>query len=237
MLKMKKIGVLVCSLCISCNLLAINTNASTVTSTGISEEVLKRNTVEDQKIIKLEEAKIVEKTKQLTEKVQDQKGTFSDPKLTTDNKISTLSALGFGSYPTRNGVILVTTDNTTLGIAHGHAGIIYTATTTIESNPGGRGVQRLANNWNSQYNVVYGVSANDTTAAEDNTASNEAASYLGKGYNYIFTYTSGRSLFYCSQLVWASFKDLYGINLDDDGGIIWPADLALTNNVNMIYAK
>ncbi|MCR6679252.1 hypothetical protein NVV43_27690, partial [Escherichia marmotae] len=43
----------------------------------------------------------------------------------------------YGDYPTRSGVILVTRDSNTMGIHYGHAGIIWDASTTVESEPSG----------------------------------------------------------------------------------------------------
>ena len=41
-----------------------------------------------------------------------------------------------------------------------------------------------------------------------------AIANLGKPYNYNYFNVSTRKKFYCSQLVWAAFKDNYGIDLD-----------------------
>lgn len=169
----------------------------------------------------------------IQEKIKNQKDGLIDNKLSaTDSGIMTAS---FGTYPTRYGVILVTTDNTTFGINHGHAGIIWTSTTTVESLS--NGVTRMPNTWNNYYNTVYGVTCSSTTASQDNDASNWCNAQVGKPYNYVFTDTSTRSRFYCSHLVWAAFKDKFGVNLDDDGGIIWPVDLVNTKNTYIIYTK
>lgn len=140
------------------------------------------------------------------------------------------------SYPTRNGVILVTTDGVSSGIGTGHAGIIWTSTTVVESFLNG-GVQTKPNNWNTCYKSVYGVTTIGTTTSQDNEASNWCWRKTGLPYNWNFWDTSTRSKFYCSHLVWAAFKDLYGINTDDDGGIVWPVDLVNSKNTTIVYSK
>jgi uncharacterized protein YycO len=160
----------------------------------------------------------------------------------TDRKASISSGIQpmfSGTYPTRDGVILVTADSSFMGYHYGHAGIIWTSTTTIESQPSG-GVERYPNNWNTRYNTVWGISCTDTSVAQDNDASNWCANQVGKPYNYNFFNTGTRNSFYCSQLVWASFHDMYGIDIDTNSsipGIIVPVDLPTEPAVYTLYEQ
>lgn len=56
---------------------------------------------------------------------------------------------------------------------------------------------------------------------------------------YHFANVSTRNSFYCSQLVWASFKDLYGIDLNTGtlGAIVTPMELVNTDKTSVIYSK
>lgn len=118
----------------------------------------------------------------------------------------------YGSYPTRKGVILVTSDAFKGLIPTGHAAIIYTYGSVVESLSSG--VTTGTNRWNYTKNQAYGVSVSSTSATQDATAANWAYRQIGKPYNWNYLDTGTRSKFYCSQLVWASFKDNFGINLD-----------------------
>lgn len=118
----------------------------------------------------------------------------------------------YGYYPTRKGVILATSDAYKGLIPTGHAAIIYTSTTVVESLSGG--VTTGSNRWNETKNQAYGVSVSSTTATQDATAANWTYRQIGKPYNWNYLDTGTRSKFYCSQLVWASFKDNFGIDLD-----------------------
>ncbi len=140
-----------------------------------------------------------------------------------------------GTYPTRNGVILVTKDGK-LNELVGHAGIIWTSSTTVESFPSG-GVQRRNNDWNSRYATVYGVTTSGTSVDQDNNASNRANSHYGKPYNYNFLNVSTTNSFYCSQLVYRAYLDETGLNLNQGGGIVFPIDLVQSSNTYTVYTK
>lgn len=213
-------------------LLTITISAVNVSAAGIEVgNASIKNTVE----FKYEQQLAIEKQNKLEESLKGKEGSFIDPKgdLRYDTAFATSST---GSYPTRYGVILVTTDGFSSGIGTGHAGIIWTTTTVIESFPNG-GVQTKPNDWNTRYNSVYGITTISTTASQDNEASNWCRGKVGLPYNWNFWNTGDRNKFYCSHLVWASFKDLYGINIDDDGGIIWPVDLVNSKNTIIVYKK
>lgn len=142
---------------------------------------------------------------------------------------------GKSTYPTRKGVILVTKDGS-FGELIGHAGIIYNASTTVESFPNG-GVKEYSNDWDTRYDTVYGATVRNSSTYEDAGAANFAHSYIGKPYNWLFTNINTTSKFYCSQLVYRSFLDATNINLNQGGGIVFPIDLIQSNETSTFYTK
>lgn len=144
-----------------------------------------------------------------------------------------------GTYPVRKGVILSTPTNASLGGATfvGHSAIIYSSGTVVESL--GDGVTTGSNNWNSVKTKCYGVTVKGTTASQDAEAADWCYKKIGCPYNFNFLNVSTRTKFYCSHLIWASFWDLYGIDLNADslGKIITPMELVNTNNTSVIYSK
>lgn len=150
---------------------------------------------------------------------------------------NTASLETVGTYPTRPGVILVTADAYKGLIPTGHAAIVWSSATVVESVA--NGVTTGPNNWNVSKNTCYGVTTNGTTANQDNEASNWCYSQYGKPYNWDFFNPYTRSAFYCSQLVYASFLDLYGIDLNTSefGVAVHPMELVNTPNTYIIYEK
>ncbi|MDO4469738.1 MAG: YiiX/YebB-like N1pC/P60 family cysteine hydrolase [Bacillota bacterium] len=151
-----------------------------------------------------------------------------------DGEIATRST---GSYPTRKGVILVTADAYKGLIPTGHAGIIYNAFTVVESTS--KGVVTGKNNWNKSKKTCYGVSVRSTTSEQDRKAADWCYNQLKKPYNYNFLNIGTRKEFYCSQLVWAAFKDKYGIDLNTKtfGKAIHPLELVTSSKTSIIYEK
>ncbi|KPB05717.1 hypothetical protein [Bacillus sp. CHD6a] len=139
-----------------------------------------------------------------------------------------------GTYPTRKGVILVTKDGK-YGSLVGHAGIIYSSTSTVESFPSG-GVGTYSNNW-TKYSTVYGITTRGTTTTQDASVANRAYSHKGKDYNWDFTNINTTSKFYCSQLVYEGYKYITGLNLNQGGGIVFPIDLVQSSHTYTIYSK
>lgn len=143
-----------------------------------------------------------------------------------------------GTYPTRWGVIMVTSDSF-MGLPLGHAAIIWLADTVVESVSSG--VTTGPNDWNVSKHECFGVTCRDTTADQDNDASNWCHSQIGKPYNYNYFNIDTRSSFYCAQLVWASFKDLYGIDMNTSeyssilGNPVHPMELVNTPENYTIY--
>jgi|SRR6056297_670346 len=155
----------------------------------------------------------------------------------TNDSDGDFSTKAIGTYPTRSGVILVTDSALgSFGSIVGHAGIIYSDYLTVESF-GDTGVNYYDNNWDTRYSDanVYGVSAKDTTFAEDHTAAVWAYNKWGCPYNIDFFNIDIRTKFYCSQLVYAAFIDNFNINLNQGGGIVTPLDLVQTSNTFTLY--
>ena len=159
----------------------------------------------------------------------------SDPKATTTTGIAPASA--YGSYSKRKGVILVTPDFLKGLIPTGHAAIGYSSTQVVESVSSG--VVRGSHNWNTAKSQAYEVTPKGTSAAQDVTAANWANGKLGKPYNYNYLNTGTRSEFYCSQLVWAAFKDNFGIDMNTILFLnaVHPMELVNNDKVNLIYRK
>lgn len=150
----------------------------------------------------------------------------------------------YGSYPVRPGVILVTPDLYKNLIPTGHAAIVWRHSTLVEAID--VGVQRRPNNWYATKTQAYGVALSRTTTAQDAAAAEWADAQVGKPYLYPW-YDNGtgyfntwhRDMFYCSHLVWAAFKDLYGINLDTSsfGSAVYPMELVWTDQTYLVYRK
>ena len=146
-----------------------------------------------------------------------------------------ITPMATGTYPTRKGVILVTPDKLKGIIPTGHAAIIYNSTTVVESLSGG--VTTGANNWNKVRSKTYGVTVSGTTTTQDSNAANWCYNQRGKSYNWNYLNVLTRSSFYCSHLVWAAFKDLYGIDLNTSsyGAAVHPMELVNTSRTSKIY--
>lgn len=142
-----------------------------------------------------------------------------------------------GTYPRRKGVILVTKDKFKGIIPTGHAAIVYSYGTVVESLSGG--VTTGANDWNQTRKTCYGATVKGTTTAQDEAAANWCYRKLGLPYNWNYLNPYTRDKFYCSQLVYAAFLDNYRINLDtsDFGVAVHPMELINSSNTSKIYEK
>jgi uncharacterized protein YycO len=135
-------------------------------------------------------------------------------------------SVGVGVYPSTKGKILVTTDWASGLLPTGHAAIVLDDNYAWTSFPkaaspavGGvavEGVQRERNNWNdpTRHFTCFALDVIRTNASQESAVVDWCANQTGKPYNFNFLNVDTRSSFYCSQLVWAAFKDLYGINMD-----------------------
>lgn len=142
-----------------------------------------------------------------------------------------------GTYPTRKGVILVTEDKYLDVFPLGHAAIVYSSSYVVEALP--KGVIMGANNWYSSKDTCYGVTVKGTTVAADGVVAEWCYRQIGKDYNYNFLDVDTRENFYCSQLVWAGFKDNCGIDLNTIAflGAVHPMELVDTDETGTIYIK
>lgn len=138
-------------------------------------------------------------------------------------------------YPQTKGTILVTTDKALASFPTGHAAIVYDQSHVIEAVL--TGVVKGPNDWDSSKHEYYGAVVKATTRQEDAQAANYCAAQIGKGYNAAFWDIKTRDRFYCSQLVWAAYKDKFGIDLQTEafGNIIYPFELIETDKTNTIY--
>ncbi len=135
-----------------------------------------------------------------------------------------------GTYPTRAGVILVTSSSLSSGLV-GHAAMVINADEIIHAVSDGVVVSK--NNWNtSRHSNCVGkldeteypkgskefvaVTVKKTTAIEDRDAVIYCYLQLDKPYNKVYPNMETREKFYCSQLIWAAYYDFHGIDLDRD---------------------
>jgi uncharacterized protein YycO len=116
-----------------------------------------------------------------------------------------------GTYPTRKGVILITSTGKVARVV-GHAAIVYSAGYIVESVENGVAISR--NNWKTKKKNMAAVTVRDTTIAQDKKVSDWCKSKIGKNYNYNYYDINNNKSYYCSQLIWAGFKKLYNINLN-----------------------
>jgi uncharacterized protein YycO len=150
-----------------------------------------------------------------------------------------------GTYPTRRGTILVTTDpwfsSLGIGFGFGHTALVLDGNNVVEAV--NAGVIKARNNWTSARTKVTGLTVTTTSVSQDSYAATWASSHIGKPYNYNFYDMGNRKKFYCSQLVWASFKDPYSIDLNtwsyDFLGLkaIAPTELVSTSLTSTIYTQ
>lgn len=140
-----------------------------------------------------------------------------------------------GTYPTKTGSILVTRDGF-LDKLVGHACIVYNSATTVESMPN-TGVGTYANDWNTRYNAVYGLEVNKASTDQNESAASYAYEHIGNPYNWNFLNPDTTNSFYCSQLVYQSYKQTSGINLNYNGGIIFPIDIVNSDLTDLVYTK
>lgn len=159
--------------------------------------------------------------------------------LIADKTTSTLAREIIGSYPLRKGIILSTPTNASLGglTFVGHAAIVYDTHTVVESL--GDGVVTGSNNWYASKTKCYGITVRSTNASQDESVAEWCYKRIGCPYNYNFLDVNARDKFYCSQLVWAGFKDVCGINLNTStlGAIITPMELVNTDETMKVYSK
>lgn len=139
--------------------------------------------------------------------------------------MTSLAATSSGKYPTRQGAILVTSDAYKGLIPTGHAAIVFSKTSVVESLSDGVTIGK--NNWKQTKNKFYGVSVTKTSAKDDRKAARWCYKQKGKSYNYNFLNVKTRKKFYCSQLIYAAFLDNFNIDLNTSlfGAAIHPMEI------------
>ncbi|MCY7166554.1 YiiX/YebB-like N1pC/P60 family cysteine hydrolase [Streptococcus gallolyticus] len=157
--------------------------------------------------------------------------------------ISGINGKKFGTWSWRDGVICITDSYAKSPLFNnGHAGIVAAAPyydSVIEANPAD-GVQPKYGSWESAArfsgNTIVQVGVKSTTVAQDRKAAQWAAKQIGKPYNRSFTNINTRSSFYCSQLVWAAYKDTTGVDIGTAawGTAIHPFEL-INSKTQVIY--
>lgn len=149
--------------------------------------------------------------------------------------VTSFAATESGKYPTRRGVILVTPDKYKGLIPTGHAAIVWSKNKVIESLSDGVGEHK--NNWKSNKKKIYGVTVSCTTLAQDKKAAQWCKNQIGKPYNWNYLNVSTRNSFYCSQLVWAAYKDNFNIDLNTSsyGKAVHPMELVNSSRTSTIY--
>lgn len=148
-----------------------------------------------------------------------------------------------GTWSWRDGLICISDAKYSGVINHGHAGIVAAAPyyeATIEANKE-TGVAVVYGSWEGRSGQVWQVGVNTTSVAEDQKAAQWAAKQIGKPYNNSFYDVWTRKKFYCSQLVWAAYRDTAGpkadVSLNRYGAAIHPFELRDHPNTTIVYRK
>jgi uncharacterized protein YycO len=147
-----------------------------------------------------------------------------------------------GSVGTK-GDILVTLSSASSGSSAwvgGHAGIVSdTAGYVVESfgNKGNlNGVRHWKNDWVNRYEHIRGLWVDGADSTDYSNAASYARQRIGLPYNYNFFDVKNVSKFYCSQLVWRTWYQVMGVDLND-GGAVWPVDLIESPKTIIFYSK
>jgi uncharacterized protein YycO len=150
-----------------------------------------------------------------------------------------------GTYPTRKGMLLVTSDWAGGLLPTGHAAIVYSGSSTrsdgiIESLSGG--VTSNRNEWNIRNTdgfkyTCLGLDVTATSNAQEAAVAEWCNSKIGLPFNYNFTDILSTDAYYCSQLVWQGFYSLYGVNMNTTawGTPVHPLELANNSYVAKLY--
>ncbi|MEC2352609.1 YiiX/YebB-like N1pC/P60 family cysteine hydrolase [Bacillus velezensis] len=123
------------------------------------------------------------------------------------------------------GDILTTYDNSTSSWRHGHDAIVQSDNSRIMEAWAGKGVRNYQNNWSKRFKskkkqYVKGADIYDKVKAQ-----RYASSKTGKPYS-VATTKKNTNKYYCSKLVWQSYKNTKGTDLDSNGGaLVTPADI------------
>ena len=116
-----------------------------------------------------------------------------------------------GKYPTRKGVILVTSTGKVANVV-GHTAIIYSSGFVVEALKSGVVISR--NNWKTTKSNMAAVTVRNTTPKQDAKVSDWCKKQKSKKYNFDYYNTKTNKKYYCSQLIWAGYKNLLNIDLN-----------------------
>ena len=142
-----------------------------------------------------------------------------------------------GTYPTRRGQILVTTDKNAGPLKSGQVAIVWDKKHIIEVTS--KGVVISKNNWNKKKKEVIGLDVIKTNKAQEKQAAAWCKQYVGKPYNSSYNDVDARDAFYGGQLVWSAYKELFGIDIADlpltEDKFIKPLDIVTSDATKMVY--
>lgn len=140
-------------------------------------------------------------------------------------------------YPTTKGRILVTGDAYKNLIPTGHAAIVYSQNRVVEALS--NGVVTGKNDWNQSKNTCWGLYVTDVTENQAKKVADWCYSQMGKPYNIKYYDVNTRSKFYCSQLIWAGFKDKYNVDLNTSqyGAAVHSLEFVSSDKTMILYKK
>ena len=135
------------------------------------------------------------------------------------------------------GRILVTGDAYKNLIPTGHAAIVYSQSKVVEAIY--NKVVTGKNDWNKSKNTCWGLYVTDVTENQAKKVADWCYSQRGKPYNFDYYDVNTKSRFYCSQLIWAGFKDKYNVDLNTSqyGVAVHPLELVSSNKTMILYKK
>ena len=138
-------------------------------------------------------------------------------------------------YPHVPGSILYTKD-TVYKVARvaGHTAIAVSGRKIIEATDSG--VKKTANDWERKEHCIIGV-VKGLSDRQKGRVTKKCSSWIGRPYNWNFINVHTRKRFYCSQLVWAGYKDVAKVDLNRGSRIVLPSELVAHRKVKIIYRK
>jgi hypothetical protein len=107
------------------------------------------------------------------------------------------------------------------------------------------GVQTEPNNWNfsTRHSTCFGLDVTATNASQEAVATDWCARQKGKKFTINFFDMDSRDKFYCSKLVWAAYKDNFGVDLNTDeykttlGNPVHPMELVHSSRTALVYRQ
>lgn len=92
------------------------------------------------------------------------------------------------------------------------------------------------NDWNQSKNTCWGLYVTEDQAKN---VADWCYSQRGKPYNIEYYDVNTRLKFYCSQLIWAGFKDKYNVDLNASqyGAAVHPIEFVSSDKTMILYKK